>query len=666
MVTHTEYKKLKQKIQDFDYAYHVLAEPIVTDAEYDTYYQDLKAIEKTYPDWVESDSPTQRVAGKVAAGFQSYKHTEQMLSLENAFSLEDIEKFYARVSMKQGKEVELVCEPKLDGLAVSLHYEKGLLARGITRGDGVQGEDITQNIRTIKQIPLKLAGSNYPDFLECRGEIFIKKSDFTKLNDILQKQGNKPFVNARNAAAGSLRQHDSRITATRPLSFFCYWVNGESLPDNHTQRLEIASSWSIPVSPISKIAYTPDKVWEIINNIATMRPDLGYQIDGVVIKCNEIRLQKQLGHTTKLPKWACAYKFPAQKAQAQVLAIDIQVGRTGAITPVAKISPTLVDGAVISNISLHNFKELARKDIRVGDYVIIQRAGDVIPEVVSVVLSMRKPENTAFIVPKYCPSCGTMIEKPAGQIVWRCPNTLGCPEQIKGMIRHFVSRHAMNIDGLGERIILQLIAAKLVKNVADLYTLNYSQLNALPRFGNKSANNLLASITKSKETTFSRLLYALGIREVGVATAKLLAENFPEWQDLAQASEQDLAKLPDIGPIAAHSIVEYFSDEKNREILRRLDTYGVRTRHEEDYSPPEGPLKGKGIVITGKFNESRTVLSEQLQKLGAIMQTSITKKTDICVIGKDAGSKANKARLLNITLWDEDTLEKIFEEFNDR
>ena len=393
-----------------------------------------------------------------------------------------------------------------------------------------------------------------------------------------------------------------------------------------------------------------------------MRPDLAYQIDGIVIKCDSIEIQKLLGHTSKLPRWACAYKFPAQKAETEVKAIDIQVGRTGAITPVAKLLPIMVDGAVISNVSLHNFSELARKDVRVGDWVVIQRAGDVIPEIVSVVKEKRKPNCIAFKQPSHCPSCRTALVRPDDQIVWRCPNSTSCPEQVKGMIRHFVSRHAMNIDGLGERIIVQLITAGLVKDISDLYALQFSQLQAMPRFASNSAHNLIASLHASKQTTLARLLYALGIREVGVQTAKLLAKHYTSWQALAKATEEDLSKLPDIGPIAAQSLVSYFQSEAHIDILEKLDAYGICPKVEQTEVIVDGPLVNKKIVITGKFSRSRSEISAILQNLGAEMLTSVTKNTDICIVGEDAGSKKKKAENLGLEVWSSEDLSLFLQE----
>ena len=652
-----QYQALKEKIREYDYAYHVLASPLVDDAEYDDNYKMLKAIEAKRPEWVTPDSPTQRVAGTVAEGFTAVAHTQQMLSLENAYNEEDVAKFFSRVAEKTGQEPVVAIEPKLDGLAVSLHYERGLLVRGLTRGDGMVGEDITDNIRTIRSIPLQLAGEGYPDFLECRGEVFIKTDDFAALNARLQEKGLKPFVNARNAAAGSLRQHDSSVAAARPLSFYAYWVGGEGLPSSHTERLAQAKAWHIPVNKKNRRIQGYADTWQAITELTAQRTRLPYAIDGVVVKCDDSSWHEVLGTTAKVPKWAVAYKFPAQREQALVEAIEVQVGRTGAVTPVAKLSPTLVDGAVISNVSLHNFSELARKDVRVGDTVVIQRAGDVIPEIVQVVTEKRPAESQAYPRTTHCPSCGTALVQVQDQVVWRCPNHEGCPDQILGAIKHFVSRPALNIDGLGERIIVQLITAGLVKNAADLYTLQYSQLHVLPRFAAKSARNLLESIEKSKKTTLARLLYALGMREVGAQTAKNLAARYSSWQGLAEQSEEDLAQIKDIGPVAAQSIGDFFRQEKNRVFLDRLEAAGVEAKAASN-AIKTGPLIGEAVVITGKFSQSRSALAEQLAALGAEMQTGVSKKTTICIVGEEAGSKKQKAEKLGVPLWDEERLMK--------
>lgn len=646
-------EQLKKKINEHNYRYYILDDPKISDARFDLLFRELQTLEKQYPELVTEDSPTQRVGVTPLTSFKQVEHAVPMLSLGNAFSEKEVLAFNKRIQdrLASHKTIEYACEPKLDGIAVSLTYEQGKLICAATRGDGNIGEDITLNIRTIAMIPLRLRGSNYPKTLEVRGEVYIPKKDFQQLNDRLQQEGEKTFVNPRNAAAGSLRQLDPKITAKRALAFFTHSV-GEfkkgKLPDKHTEILQQFESWGLPRCPQTTSAEGIEACLAYYHKIGKLRADLPYEIDGVVYKVNSIALQKQLGFKSRDPRWALAHKFPAQEELSRLLAIEFQVGRTGALTPVARLEPVFVGGATISNATLHNIDEIKRKDIRVGDTVIVRRAGDVIPEVVRVIKEKRPKETHPVQLPKHCPICGSEVTKLATESVARCNGALYCPAQLKEAIKHFASRKAMNIEGLGDKIVDQLIEKAVIKDVADLYTLQTAQLASLERLGEKSATKLCKAIANSKKTTFIRFLYALGIRDVGISTALLLANHFLALKSLMLANEETLQSIPDIGPVIATHIKKFFTQPHNREIIQRLLAAGI-------HWPKSAPVKnqsaisGKTFVLTGSLEElTREEATSLLQSHDAKVSSSVSKKTDYILVGKDPGSKLDQAKKLGV------------------
>lgn len=646
--------QLRQQLDQYSYEYYVLDAPSVPDAEYDRLFRELEQLEADHPTLVTTTSPTQRVGAEPAKTFPTFQHEIPMLSLGNAFSNQELIDFDARIKrlLKTTASIEYVCEPKLDGLAVSLWYERGQLTKGVTRGDGTTGEVITHNIKTIHSIPLTLRGDNYPEVLEVRGEVIMPLAGFEQLNHQAIKTGQKIFANPRNAAAGSLRQLDPRITAKRPLRF-CAFALGVTRPQNaFKSQYEILlqlKGWGLPINQLVKTANDISECMQYHEVLSAEREQLPYEIDGVVYKVNSLAKQQTLGFVSRAPRWAIAYKFPPREEMTEVENIEFQVGRTGAVTPVARLKPVLVGGVTVSNATLHNFDELQRKDIRVGDKVIIRRAGDVIPEVVQVVLSQR-PNNTTLIhLPSTCPVCGAEVVKPEGEAVARCTGGLFCAAQLKETIKHFASRKALNIDGLGDKIVDQLIGVGLVKEVVDLFSLTKSELESLERFGEKSAENLLVAIANSKKTTLAKLLYALGIREVGEATAKNLASHFKELDVLMAASEEELEQIPDIGPVAATYIHAFFQQQHNRELIDKLKQQGVSWPKPASGSKTNTKLAGKTFVLTGALEQlSREDAKEQLQSLGAKVTGSVSSKTDYVVVGLEPGSKYEKAQSLGI------------------
>ena len=651
------YAWLKEELASLDHAYYVLDDPILPDVEYDKLYRELLAIEKDHPDWVTPDSPSQRVSGQASNLFSEVKHVVPMLSLNNALEDKEAEAFDKRC--REGldlPEVEYAAELKFDGLAISLRYENGLLVQAATRGDGYSGEDVTANIRTIKAIPLKLKGQNHPAVLDVRGEVFMSHKDFEALNRAAIEKSEKTFANPRNAAAGSLRQLDPRITAQRTLSFFSYGIGqcepSSYLPSTHSDLLNLYASWGLPVCEHRAVLKSIDGLMGFYRQIAQLRDQLPYDIDGVVYKVNSRELQEDLGFVSRAPRFAVAHKFPAQEALTTVLGIDVQVGRTGAITPVARLSPVVVGGVTVTNATLHNEDEVRRKDIHVGDTVVVRRAGDVIPEVVSAIKEKRPANAASFVMPTACPICGSHIEKPEDEAVARCSGGLFCPAQRKQALLHFAQRRAMDIEGLGEKIVDQLVDLQIVRTPADLYRLGLMALANLERMGEKSAENLLAAIHQSRKNTLARFIFALGIRHVGESTAKDLAKHFGGIHEVMDANEEDLLQVNDVGPVVAQSLVSFFSEAHNREVIEQLLAAGIELEVEQSSIHPE--LVGKTFVLTGTLpTMSRDQAKALLEKAGAKVAGSVSAKTSYVVAGADAGSKLEKAQELGVTVIDE-------------
>ncbi|QUG74858.1 NAD-dependent DNA ligase LigA [Erwinia sp. E602] len=656
---HDQLTHLRTLLRHHEYQYHVLDAPEVPDAEYDRLLGELRALEAEHPELITPDSPTQRVGAAPLAAFGQVRHEVPMLSLDNAFDEESYLAFNKRVQdrLKSSDEVTFCCELKLDGLAVSLLYENGLLVRAATRGDGTTGEDITSNVRTIRAIPLVLRGEQIPARLEVRGEVFMPQDGFEKMNDEARRTGSKVFANPRNAAAGSLRQLDPRITAKRPLTFFCYGigvVDGGEMPRSHLARLEQLQAWGLPVSDRVRLCHTAQEVLAFYQQVEADRPTLGFDIDGVVIKVDSQDLQEQLGFVARAPRWAVAFKFPAQEQLTTVRDVEFQVGRTGAITPVARLEPVLVAGVMVSNATLHNADEIERLGLKIGDRVMIRRAGDVIPKVVSVVESATDAREVVF--PRHCPVCGSDVERVEGEVIARCTGGLICGAQRKGALKHFVSRRAMDIDGMGEKIIDQLVDKEYVKNPADLFDLTAGKLTGLDRMGPKSAQNVVDALQKAKQTTLARFLYALGISEVGEATAANLAAHFGTLDALMAADLEALIAVPDVGSVVASHVRNFFDEESNREVIRLLIEKGVVWPDVVVVRPEEidSPFAGKTVVLTGSLSIlSRDEAKDRLVALGAKVSGSVSKKTDLLIAGEAAGSKLAKAQELGIAVIDE-------------
>lgn len=650
-------EKLRSEINNHNYCYYVLAAPVVSDSVYDQLFQQLKKLEQQYPDLVAPTSPTQRVGAAPLKSFAQVHHKIPMLSLDNAFNQEELTAFDDRVRqrLKTDKPIVYVCEPKLDGVAISLFYKNGVLTQAATRGDGRTGEDVTHNARTISAIPLTLRGQGFPKVLEVRGEVYMPLAGFKKLNKQAEKRGEKTFVNPRNATSGSLRQLDPHITAQRPLVFYAYlagfFAQG-ALPLRHSEILKKFKSWGIPVAPQIKVANGIEGCMDYYKHMEQERESLPFEIDGVVYKVDSLAWQEKLGFVSRAPRWAIAHKFPAQEKLTKMKDIEFQVGRTGALTPVARLEPVFVGGVTVSNATLHNFDELYRKDVRIGDTVIIRRAGDVIPEVVGPVLAER-PQNAKIVkMPTRCPVCHAEVIKAEGEAVARCMGGLYCHAQLRETIKHFVSRRAMDIDGLGDKVVALLLTEKMIKDITDLYQLDEKKLAALPRLGEKSAQNLLQSIAKSKKTTLARFLYALGIREVGEATARSLARHFKYLKPLMKATREDLQNIQDIGPIVAAHIVGFFHQQHNVELITKLQRLGVHWLQEKALKTL--PLAGKTFVLTGSLNTmTRDEAQERLAALGARASGSVSKNTDFVVLGDNPGSKYKKAKELGIKVIDE-------------
>lgn len=649
--------QLRAEVNEHSYRYHVLDAPIIPDAEYDRLYQELVQLETEYPDHLTLDSPTQRVGAAPVKEFPSVTHRVPMLSLDNAFSDDSVRDFNKRIKdrLKSNDEIQFACEPKLDGLAVSLIYENGVLKSGATRGDGLVGEGITENLRTISQIPLRIQAKDFPKVIEVRGEVYMPKAGFKALNARAEKQGEKVFANPRNAAAGSLRQLDSKITASRPLNFYAYSL---VLPEEnlifHSQCLEQLKQWGFPICSENQVVEGIEECLAFYHNLMARRPQLPFEIDGVVYKVNSFELQRQLGFVSRAPRWAIAHKFPAEEMLTELQDVEFQVGRTGALTPVARLKPVSVGGVTVSNATLHNMDEIERKDIRIGDFVIVRRAGDVIPEVASVILEKRPKSTRSIQLPKQCPICGSDVARAEGEAAARCMGGLWCKAQQKEAILHFAGRRAMNIDGLGSKIVDQLVDTGLIKSVADLYQLTIEELEHLERMGKKSAENLVEAIHVSKKTTLAKFLYALGIREVGEATALSLATHYGDLTSLMKANEEDLEEIMDIGPVVASHIYTFFRQSHNIEIIDRLLNAGIHWPKSKLSSETKHSLSGKTFVLTGTLTRfSRDEAKEKLQALGAKISGSVSKKTDYVVAGIDPGSKLTKAESLGVRVLNE-------------
>lgn len=658
--TISEIEHLRNLIEEHNYRYYVLDDPIVSDAEYDILFKRLKELEALNPEHIRADSPTQRVGATPLKSFDMVKHDVPMLSLENAFTDEDIIDFDQRVRDRlhitnNSTQIEYCCEPKMDGLAVNIRYENGYLTQAATRGDGASGEDITTNVKTINMVPLRLRGDNIPALLDVRGEVFISKSGFARLNETAEKNGDKTFANPRNAAAGSLRQLDPAITSQRPLEFYCYGVGavkGEKLPGRQSDILKKLMEWGLRINPLLEVVKGAHGCQNYYEKIAAQRDSLPYEIDGVVYKVNSIEDQQKLGFVTRAPRWAIAHKFPAEEAYSVIEAVEFQVGRTGVITPVARLKPVHVRGVTVSNATLHNMDEVRRKDIFIGDTVIVRRAGDVIPEVAGVVQDMRPRDVKKIVMPRRCPVCQSDIEHIEGEAASRCTGGLYCPAQQKEAIKHFASRKAMDIEGLGDKLAEQLIDKKQISNVADIYDLTLHELKSLERMGTKSSQNLLDQIEKSKHTTLPKFLYALGIREVGEATARLLALHFKSLDDLRKATKEDLQQVPDIGPVVAQHIVNFFHEKHNQTILNKLIRSGIYWDTVKE--PENNSLAGKTFVLTGTLESmSRDEAKNKIESLGAKVSGSVSAKTNYVVVGAEAGSKLAKAKELGVKTLDE-------------
>ena len=658
-----EIQVLRKDIGNHNFSYYILADPVVPDVEYDRLVLRLKSLESLYPELISLDSPTQRVGISPIGEFREVRHLSPMLSLDNVFNENELIDFDRRLKDRLGPQVdnqriiEYVAEPKLDGVAVNLRYENGSLILASTRGDGNSGEDITHNVRTISSVPLRLYGENIPNLLEVRGEVFMPRTGFLNYNQRALERGQKPFMNPRNAAAGSLRQLDPSVTAARPLEVFFYSIgefNGGHALNSHLEVLETLHRYGLKVCPEYKLINGVEGCLRYYSNLEIKRNNLPYEIDGIVYKVNRLKYQDFLGNSSRAPRWAVAHKFPAQEELTVIEDVEFQVGRTGSITPVARLHPVFVGGVNVSSATLHNMDELSRKDVRIGDTVIVRRAGDVIPEVVKVAKEFRSNDSQPVESPKRCPVCQSDVGREEGEVVMRCRGGLVCAAQRKEAIRHFASRQALDIKGLGVKLSDQLVDAKLIDNPADLYELTLEQLSELERMGEKSAANLIESLEKSKYTTFARFLYALGIREVGEVTANALSEHFGSLEKLIIADEDALLEVSDVGVVVATSVKNFFSDIKNQTIIAKLIKFGVHWPNYDSSEVMGTLLAGKTVVLTGSLNSmTRNDAREALRDMGAKVTNSVSKSTNLVIAGDAPGSKADKARNLGIEIYDE-------------
>lgn len=659
MADKKRYEELINILDQYSYDYYVIDNPTVEDAEYDQKMQELLKIEEAHPEWVTPESPSKRVGGEVLEGFKKVAHDTPMLSLANAFNQEDLADFDRRIRDKVGDDIAYMCELKIDGLAVSLQYENGKYKQGATRGDGTIGEDITANLRTIRSIPMKLQ-KDYS--IEVRGEAFMPKRSFQKLNEIREEEGQMLFANPRNAAAGSLRQLDTKIAASRNLDIFLYAVAdfGEMGVETHSAGLDMLETLGLKVNKERRLCNSLEEVYAYIEEWTEKRAGLAYDIDGIVLKLNNLEQQRQMGNTVKSPRWSIAYKFPAEEVPTKLLDIELNVGRTGVITPTAVLEPVRVAGTTVSRASLHNEDLITEKDIRIGDTVLIKKAGDIIPEVIKSITEKRSGSEEPFHMPKNCPACDSELVRLEEEVALRCINPK-CPAQIKEGLIHFVSRNAMNIDGLGEKVIIQLFSQHLIKDVADLFFLSKEKLLELERMGEKSVTNLLASIQASKQNSLEKLLFGLGIRHVGAKAAKSLAIHFDTMDNLKVADKETLTNINDIGEKMADSIVTYFANEEVHDLLEELKRAGVNMTYTgpklEDMSEEELVFAGKTVVLTGKLEKlTRNDAKALIESLGGNVSGSVSKKTDVVVAGSDAGSKLAKAEELAIPIWSEEDL----------
>ncbi|PPA68974.1 NAD-dependent DNA ligase LigA [Jeotgalibacillus proteolyticus] len=652
-------KELQELLSRYNYEYHVLDKPSVPDVEYDKLLHELKQLEEEYPEFLTPDSPTQRIGGSVLEQFSKVNHKTPMLSLGNAFNEQDLRDFDKRVRKAVGDKISYICELKIDGLAVSLRYEKGLFVQGATRGDGSVGEDITANLKTIRSIPLRL---NKPFSLEVRGEAFMPRSSFLQLNKEKEEREELPFANPRNAAAGSLRQLDPRIASSRNLDLFLYGIGelGETGAETQSGGLDLLSELGFKTNKERRKCESIEEVLQYVEEWTEKRAELEYDIDGIVIKVDSLSQQEELGTTVKSPRWAIAFKFPAEEVVTVIRDIELSVGRTGVVTPTALLEPVLVAGTTVQRASLHNEDLIREKDIRIGDHVVVKKAGDIIPEVVRAITERRTGEEKEFSMPTHCPACESELERLEGEVALRCINPK-CPAQIQEGLIHFVSRNAMNIDGLGEKVVAQLYRESLIEDVADIYRLTMEDLIGLERMGDKSACNLLKAIEASKKNSLEKLLFGLGIRHVGAKAAKTIAQQFETIEALMEASEENLLQINEIGDKMASSIVTYFSHEEVQELIAELKEAGVNLT----YTGPklqraermDSALSGKTVVLTGKLVQlTRNEAKEKIEMLGGNVTGSVSKKTDVLVAGEDAGSKLSKAQDLGITIWDENQL----------
>ena len=657
--------RLRADIDRHNYRYHVLDDPEVSDAEYDRLLTQLRRFESENPELIVPDSPTQRVGGAPVAAFAQVRHRVPMLSLDNAFEPEDVVAFDRKVRerLETEREIDYACEPKLDGLAVSLTYRQGSLEVAATRGDGSVGEDVTHNIRTIQSVPLRLAGSGHPDMLEVRGEVVMSIPGFREMNRKAAERGEKTFVNPRNAAAGSLRQLDPRLAASRPLEIFFYAagnVEGRKLPGRHSETLALLREWGLRTSPESRVVQGVEGLLAFYEDIGNRRSSLRYQIDGVVYKVDELQLQRELGFVARAPRWAIAHKFPADEEMTHVRAVEWQVGRTGALTPVARLDPVFVGGATVSNATLHNIEELQRKDVRIGDTVVLRRAGDVIPEVVKVMVEQRPPGAVPVELPAKCPICGSDVEREEGEAIARCTGALVCPAQLKESLRHFASRRAMDIEGLGSKLVDQLVESGMVEDAAGLFRLQAAQLSELDRMGDKSAAKLAEALERSKSTTLARFLFALGIRDVGEATAESLAKHFRTLKALREAPVEVIEEVQDIGPITAAHVRAYMDESRNAGVIDQLVELGVRWPETPAATSKGGPLEGKTFVLTGRLASlSRDEAGDLIRGAGGSVSGSVSRKTDFVVAGDEAGSKLKKANDLGLRILEENEFLKL-------
>ncbi|WP_462176857.1 NAD-dependent DNA ligase LigA [Pseudoalteromonas gelatinilytica] len=662
--------QLRAQLEEHNHNYYVLDAPSIPDAEYDRLMRELSALEQANPEFQSPDSPTQKVGGAALDKFEQVTHQVPMLSLDNAFSEEEFAAFNRRIKerLMDNNELTFCCEPKLDGLAVSIIYRDGVLVQAATRGDGMVGENITQNVKTIRNVPLKLRGDDFPAELEVRGEVFMDSAGFAKLNSEAEKRGDKVFVNPRNAAAGSLRQLDSKVTAKRPLMFYAYstgLVADGQLPEDHYQQLAKLTDWGLPLCPETKLVEGQQAALDYYQDILTRRSSLAYEIDGVVIKVNDKKRQERLGFVARAPRWAIAFKFPAQEEITQLLDVEFQVGRTGAITPVARLEPVFVGGVTVSNATLHNGDEIARLGVKIGDTVIIRRAGDVIPQITQVVLERRPDDAKDIEFPATCPICDSHVERIEGEAVARCTGGLVCQAQRKQAIKHFASRKALDVDGLGDKIVDQLVDRELIKTPADLFILKQGHFESLERMGPKSAKNLVNALQDAKQTTLAKFLYSLGIREVGEATAQNLANHFLTLEKITQASVDALTEVSDVGEIVAKHVCGFFSEEHNMAVVNALVEQGIHWPELTAPSADAQPLAGLTYVLTGTLSElNRNDAKARLQALGAKVSGSVSAKTDALIAGEKAGSKLTKAQDLGIDVLTEADLIALLSEHN--